>query len=72
MGEKIEMEDEEYEQVIKELLERGKDMIYFDNMVTKEQIEKFATTDEQYELCIGLKILGGDIRQILGRIRRKS
>ncbi len=70
--EKMKMTDEEYKQVIKELLERSKDMIYFDNMITKEQMEKFATTDEQYELHIGLRILGGDIRQILGRIRRKS
>ena len=64
--------DEEYGQVIKELLERSKDMIYFSNMITKEQMEEFATTDKQYELHIGLRILGGDIRQILGRIRRKS
>jgi nitrogen regulatory protein PII-like uncharacterized protein len=68
----MEMTDEEYEQVIKELLERSKDMIYIGNMITKEQMEKFATTNEQYKLEMSLTILGGDIRQILGRIRRKS
>jgi Tfp pilus assembly ATPase PilU len=68
----MEMTDEEYEEVIKELLERSKDMIYIGNMITKEQMEKFATTNEPYKLEMSLTILGGDIRQILGRIRRKS
>ena len=59
---KTKITDEEYEQVIKELLERGKDMIYFDNMITKEQMETFATTDKECLLRISLRILGGDIR----------
>lgn len=61
--------DEEYNQIIKELLERCKDLVFI-GMPEKSIIEKIAFKPNT-SVVLSVKFNGGDIQQILGKIRRK-
>ena len=71
----MEITEEEYRQIIKELQERDFDLFWFsfsNNFLTKENVEK--GLDSPDNLCIQfnyiVNLMCGDLKQIIARIRR--
>lgn len=73
--------NEEYEQIIQELVGRVKDLVYSDlEKHVKQRLPKELLNDiindleseEPLNIQYNIAFLGNDIRQILARIRRKK
>jgi hypothetical protein len=73
----MEITEEEYRKIIKELQERDFDLFWFsfgDNFLTKENVEKGLNfpDDMRIQYNYNVNLMCGDLKQIIARIRRKK